>query len=52
MENRSMEQILDDEYSQALSELQARSDVSEEEYENLRSNWIMRKVELGIISLL
>ncbi len=47
-----IEAIIDEEYSQALSELQARAEVSDEEYENLRSNWIMRKIELGIISLL
>lgn len=47
-----LEKIIDEEYSQSLSELQARTEVSDEEYENLRSNWIMRKIELGIISLL
>jgi hypothetical protein len=47
-----LEKIIDEEYSQALSELQARTEMFDEEYENLRSNWIMRKIELGIISLL
>lgn len=49
---KTIEEIIDDEYSQKLAELQARSEVSGEEYENLRSSWVMRKIELGIISLL
>lgn len=49
---KCLEQIIDDEYSEELSKLQARWDISEDEYENLRSTWIMRKIELGIISLL
>lgn len=47
-----IEKIIDDEYDRKLAELQARWEVSDDEYENLRSSWIMRKIELGIISLL
>ena len=47
------EQILDDEYSAYLEKLRNHPEwISDEEYENARSTWIMKKIETGIITLL
>lgn len=48
----TIEKRINDEYEEALRKLQERWEVSDEEYENIRSTWIMKLVEHKLISLL
>lgn len=50
--NTQTQDILDEEYKEALREHQWNGELLDEIYENLRSNWIMQRVKEGVQKLI
>ena len=51
--DKQLEKILDEEYEAELEKLRFSEWILDDDtYENIRANWIMRKIELWLISLL